>query len=158
MNHDITPRGLQFRLSRRYIGIMSTNEMQQMSDRLRAAGLRPTRQRLALADLLHRHGDRHVTAEQLYEEAVRGKVAVSLATVYNCLHQFTRAGLIREVVVDPGRSYFDTNVSQHHHFFHDRTGQLTDIPAEAIRIGDLPDAPVGTKVSSAEVIIRLSDA
>ncbi|WP_416897749.1 MAG: iron response transcriptional regulator IrrA [Minwuia sp.] len=137
---------------------MSSVEMTDISQRLRAARLRPTRQRMALAELLYRQGDRHVTAEQLYDEALRDGVAVSLATVYNCLNQFTRAGLIREVVVDPGRSYFDTNVSQHHHFYHDRTGQLTDIPGEAIRLGDLPAAPDGTRVASAEVIIRLTDA
>lgn len=137
---------------------MTSVETHSMSDRLREAGLRPTRQRLALAGLLYRQGDRHVTAEQLYDEALRDDVAVSLATVYNCLHQFTRAGLIREVVVDPGRSYFDTNVSQHHHFYHGGTGQLTDIPASSIDIGDLPAAPDGTRIASAEVIIRLTDA
>ncbi|WP_417514515.1 iron response transcriptional regulator IrrA [Minwuia sp.] len=136
---------------------MSSIETSDLSERLRAAKLRPTRQRVALAELLYGKGDRHITAEQLYDEALRHGVTVSLATVYNCLHQFTRAGLIREVVVDPGRSYFDTNVSQHHHFFHDRTGQLTDIPGDAIRLGDLPAAPEGMRVSSAEVIIRLTD-
>jgi Fur family iron response transcriptional regulator len=137
---------------------MSSIKMPDMPKRLREAGLRPTRQRLALAGLLYQQGDRHVTAEQLYDEALRDRIAVSLATVYNCLNQFTRAGLIREVVVDPGRSYFDTNVDRHHHFYHDRTGQLTDIPAETINLGDLPDAPAGTRVASAEVIIRLTDA
>lgn len=137
---------------------MSSIEIPEMADRLKQAGLRPTRQRLALAGLLYRHGDRHLTAEQLYEEARRDEVRVSLATVYNCLNQFTRAGLIREVVVDSGRSYFDTNVSRHHHFYHDGTGELTDIPAEAISLGDLPPAPDGTRVASAEVIIRVTDA
>src|SRR6202795_1491326 len=88
-------------------------------ERLRTAGLRPTRQRLALARLLFEKGDRHVTAEQLHGEAQATSVQVSLATVYNTLHQFIAAGLLREVVVDPGRSYFDTNVSDHHHFFHE---------------------------------------
>jgi len=137
---------------------MINDVIPDMPKRLREVGLRPTRQRLALADLLYRQGDRHVTAEQLYDEAIRDRIAVSLATVYNCLNQFTRSGLIREVVVDPGRSYFDTNVGRHHHFYHDRTGTLTDIPAEAISLGDLPEAPEGTRVASAEVIIRLTDA
>lgn len=137
---------------------MNGIEIPEMSSRLKKAGLRPTRQRLALAGLLYQHGDRHLTAEQLYEEALRDRIQVSLATVYNCLNQFTRAGLIREVVVDSGRSYFDTNVSRHHHFYHDGTGQLTDIPAEAISLGDLPAAPDGTRVASAEVIIRVTDA
>lgn len=91
-------------------------------ERLRAAGLRPTRQRLALAKLLLGNGDRHVTAEQLYIEAAAAAMPVSLATVYNTLHQFTEAGLLREVVVEPGRSYFDTNIADHHHFFCSRTG------------------------------------
>ncbi len=85
--------------------------------RLRACGLRPTRQRLALAQLLFADSDRHVTAEQLHGEAAAAAIRVSLATVYNTLHQFTAAGLLREVVVEPGRSYFDTNVEDHHHFF-----------------------------------------
>jgi Fur family iron response transcriptional regulator len=137
---------------------MHDDDRTLLADRLRAARLRPTRQRIALAELLYGGGDRHVTAEQLYDEASRAGVAVSLATVYNCLHQFTRAGLIREVVVDPGRSYFDTNVSDHHHFYHERSGRLTDIPGEAIKLGDLPDAPEGTRIARAEVIIRVSDA
>jgi Fur family transcriptional regulator, iron response regulator len=97
---------------------------------LRAAHLRPTRQRLTLARLLFEPGDRHVTAEQLHGEAVEAAVRVSLATVYNTLRQFIEAGLLREVVVNSGRSYFDTNVSDHHHFFFAVTGQLLDIPGE----------------------------
>ena len=126
-------------------------------DRLRDAGLRPTRQRVALARLLLSRGERHMTAESLYEEAMAADVPVSLATIYNCLHQFTRAGLVREVVVDPGRSYFDTNVSEHHHFYHEGSGALTDIPGAAIELGRLPAAPDGTTIARAEVIIRLRD-
>src|SRR5690349_22383150 len=94
----------------------------ELLHRLRAAGLRPTRQRLALARLLFEKGDRHVTAEQLHGEALGAAVPVSLATVYNTLHQFIGAGLLREVVVSPGRSYFDTNVTDHHHFFYEDDG------------------------------------
>ena len=97
-------------------------------DRLKAVKLRPTRQRLALARLLFDKGDRHVSAEQLHGEAMRPTSAVSLATVYNTLHQFTALGMLREVVIEPGRSYFDTNVSDHHHFFYEDTGILQDIP------------------------------
>lgn len=136
---------------------MTESKTEKLVDRLRAAQLRPTRQRVALAELIFEGGDRHLTAEQLFDEALKAGVAVSLATVYNCLHQFRRAGLVREVVVDPGRSYFDTNVTDHHHFYHSRTGELIDIPAAAIALGDLPSAPKGMKVESAEVIIRLSD-
>ena len=96
----------------------------QALERLRRVGLRPTRQRLALAKLLFEQGDRHVTAERLHEEAGAAKVRVSLATVYNSLHQFTQLGLLREVVVEAGRSYFDTNTSDHHHFFCDQPRRL----------------------------------
>src|SRR5579862_4932823 len=124
---------------------------------LRAAKLRPTRQRLALARMLFEKGDRHVTAEQLHGEAQAASVRVSLATVYNTLHQFIAAGLLREVVVDPGRSYFDTNVSDHHHFFHEDNGQLIDIAGDRIEVKDLPKPPPGTAVRRVDVIIRVSD-
>src|SRR5258708_5320180 len=123
--------------------------------RLRARGLRPTRQRVALARLLFHGGDRHVTAEQLRGEAISAAIRVSLATVYNTLHQFTTAGLLREVVVEPGRSYFDTNVDDHHHFFCESTGMLQDIPGEAVSVGQLPYAPAGTQIKRVDVIIRI---
>jgi|SRR5689334_14607738 Fur family iron response transcriptional regulator len=127
-------------------------------ERLKAAGLRPTRQRVALAGLLFRSSDRHVTAEQLHQEALGENVRVSLATVYNTLHQFTDAGLLREVVVEAGRSYFDTNVSDHHHFFMVDSGSLVDIAGEHVAVATLPDAPHGTTVERVDVIIRLRDA
>jgi len=122
---------------------------------LRGAGLRPTRQRLSLARLLFEGDDRHVTAEQLHSEAEREGVRVSLATVYNTLHQFTDAGLLREVVVEAGRSYFDTNTASHHHFFEIGTGALTDIPADQVSIGALPAAPDGVEIDSVDVIVRV---
>ncbi len=128
--------------------------------RLKTAGLRPTRQRLALAKLLFEPaegGDRHITAEQLHAEALGDAVRVSLATVYNSLHQFTQAGLLREVVVEPGRSYFDTNVSDHHHFYLEDRGELQDIPGEHIHLESLPTAPQGTRVARVDVIIRLTE-
>src|SRR5262249_34696629 len=121
----------------------------------RAAGLRPTRQRMALARLLFGGGDRHVTAEQLHGEASAAAIRVSLATVYNTLHQFTTAGLLREVVVEPGRSYFDTNVDDHHHFYCETTGMLQDIPGAAVMVSQLPGAPAGTEISRVDVIIRV---
>lgn len=127
-------------------------------DRLRQTGLRPTRQRLALARLLFDGGDRHVTAEQLHGEAAAARVAVSLATVYNTLHQFTAAGLLREVVVDPGRSYFDTNTDDHHHFFHEGTGELRDIAGDALRVANLPAPPPGSRIARIDVVIRLTGA
>ena len=124
-------------------------------EKLKTASLRPTRQRLALAKLLLETDDRHVTAEQLHGEASRAEINVSLATVYNTLHQFTKAGLLREVVVESGRAYFDTNTSDHHHIFHQDTGELYDIPDEAIPALVLPDAPEGTEIDRVEIILRV---
>jgi Fur family iron response transcriptional regulator len=127
-------------------------------EQLKATGLRPTRQRLALAKLLFDKGNRHLTAEQLRSEASAAKVRVSLATVYNTLHQFTAAGLLREVVVDAGRSYFDTNVDEHHHFYFEDTCGLEDIPGDDIQVADLPDPPEGTRVTRVDVIMRVIGA
>jgi Fur family transcriptional regulator, iron response regulator len=123
--------------------------------RLRSVGLRPTRQRLALARLLLGNEDRHITAEQLHGEAVDADIRVSLATVYNTLHQFTDAGLLREVVVEPGRSYFDTNTTDHHHFFCDADGRLQDIPGEDVMVSGFPLPPLGTEICRVDVIIRV---
>jgi Fur family transcriptional regulator, iron response regulator len=124
-------------------------------ERLRAAGLRPTRQRLALTRLLYSDGDRHVTAESLHKEAMANQVQVSLATVYNTLHQFTEAKLLREVVVDSTRSYFDTNTSHHHHFFCEESQQLMDIPGGSMRVENLPAPPHGTAVRRIDVVVRV---
>ena len=124
-------------------------------ERLKGAGLRPTRQRLALAKLLFDGGDRHITAETLHAEVLAANVRVSLATVYNALHQFTRAGLLREVVVDSSRAYFDTNTSGHHHFFDEDTGELSDIPDGTVSLSSLPGAPEGKILSGVEVVVRL---
>ncbi|WP_343564044.1 iron response transcriptional regulator IrrA [Kiloniella sp. b19] len=130
----------------------------ELIDQLKAADLRPTRQRLALARLLFAKGDRHVSAEQLHAEAMDAQVSVSLATVYNTLHQFHNAGLLREVLVEAGRSYFDTNVGDHHHIFDEKTGELMDIPNEAITFSRLPDAPEGKRISRIEVVVHMVDA
>ena len=124
-------------------------------DRLRAAGLRPTRQRLALAKLLFDGGDRHVTAEMLHAEVMNANVRVSLATVYNTLHQFTSCGLLREIVVDASRSYFDTNMSDHHHFYMEDGGELLDIPGDEIVVSRLPAVPAGKQIKRVEVIVRV---
>ena len=123
--------------------------------RLKGAGLRPTRQRMALAALLFDSPHRHVTAEQLQCEAQAKSIKVSLATIYNTLHQFTDAGLLREVVIEPGRSYFDTNIDDHHHFFVESSGQLQDIPVSGISLACLPVAPDGMQITRVEVIVRL---
>lgn len=123
--------------------------------RLKKAELRPTRQRLALGKLLFDGGDRHVTAENLHDEAVRQGIRVSLATVYNTLNQFTAAGLLREVVVAPGRSYYDTNITDHHHFFYEDDSTLEDIPGDAVTLAALPDAPSGARIERVDVVVRL---
>ena len=124
-------------------------------DKLRAAGLRPTRQRLALAKLLFARGHCHVTAEGLFNEAKQGRVGVSLATVYNALHDFTAKGLLREISLDSSRSYFDTNTQDHHHFYFESSGRLQDIAPDGVRIAALPEPPGGTTVSRVDVIIRV---
>ena len=124
--------------------------------KIREADLRPTRQRLALAKLLFAEGNRHITAEILHGEALDAGVKISLATIYNNLHQFTDAGLLREVVVDATRSYFDTNVTPHHHFFHEEDLRLEDIPAGEIKLEKLPELPEGYEISDVDVIVRLS--
>ena len=129
----------------------------QFLDQLRTAGLRPTRQRLALAKLLFGGEDRHVTAEILHDEAQRANVRVSLATVYNTLHQFTDVGLLREIAADASKAYFDTNTTKHHPFYLADQGMLMDIPGDEINVDNLPTAPEGTKVDSIDVVIRVSN-
>jgi Fur family transcriptional regulator, iron response regulator len=123
--------------------------------RLRAARLRPTRQRLLLARLLLENGERHVTAEQLHAEAADTESQVSLATVYNTLHQFVDAGLLQQVVVEPGRSYFDTNTAEHHHFFCEKSGMLQDIAAGELTVRGIPLPPLGTEIERVDVIVRV---
>src|SRR6267142_4291188 len=122
---------------------------------LRQVGLRPTRQRMALGWILFAKGDRHLTAEMLYEEATKAKVPVSLATVYNALHQFTEAGLLRQVAVDGSKTYFDTNTTSHHHFFVEGEHALVDIPDADAIVGKMPVAPEGYEVSRVDVVVRL---
>lgn len=125
------------------------------TERLLEAGLRTTRQRVGLARLLFDKGDRHVTAEQLHAEAESVGLRVSLATIYNTVNQFTEAGLLREVVVEAGRSYFDTNTSDHHHFFMKLEGKLEDVP-DSVVVGGLPTPPPGTRIDRVDVIVRLA--
>ncbi len=129
-------------------------EQLPLASDLRAAGLRPTRQRVALAAILFGCGHRHIAAEGLHEEAVTANVPVSLATVYNTLHQFTEAGLLREVAIHGARTYFDTNVSDHHHFFVEGENRLIDVESQ-IAIDNIPEPPPGMEVASVEVIVRV---
>jgi Fur family iron response transcriptional regulator len=131
---------------------------EQTTTRLREAGLRPTRQRMELAGLLFRDGDRHMTAESLHDEALNAGIKVSLATVYNTLHQFTDAGLLRQVVVDAARSYFDTNIGNHQHFYCEDENRLIDIPGESIEVAGVPTPPRGMQIDRVDVVIRVRRA
>jgi Fur family transcriptional regulator, iron response regulator len=135
---------------------MKPSSQENATTWLGGAGLRPTRQRLALAELLIGDGQhRHVTAESLFELAKRNQASVSLATVYNTLRAFCDVGLLQEVMVDGSKSYFDTNTHDHPHFFWEDDGRLTDAPAEQLVISNIPDAPAGAEIASVDVIIRL---
>ena len=125
-----------------------------LAERLRAAGLRPTRQRVALARVIYRHGDRHLTAESLHAEAEAAGVPMSLATVYNALHQFTEAGLLRAFGLEGRATHFDTNTHDHHHFVTER-GEVMDIPGGALRLAELPEAPEGMEIAQIDVVVRL---
>jgi Fur family transcriptional regulator, iron response regulator len=161
MTGGVGKAGVYFRFAFPYMCAMTNGTRESFAisatalSRVRAAGLRPTRQRLALARLLLANGNRHITAEQLHGEALAAEIKVSLATVYNTLHQFIEAGLLREVVVEPGRSYFDTNTDEHHHFFCEATGRLQDIPGAELNVAGLPLPPAGTEIRRVDVIVRV---
>ena len=128
---------------------------EQVAERVRSAGLRPTRQRVALAELLFAKGDRHLAAEELHEEALAAGVPVSLATVYNALHQFTQAGLLRILAVEGSKTYFDTNTSDHHHFFIEGENRVFDIADAPVRVINLPEPPEGMEISNVDIVVRL---
>lgn len=134
---------------------MKSPDLQQTEARLRLAGLRPTRQRIALASLLFAKGDRHLTAEELHEEATDALMPVSLATVYNTLHQFTEAGLLRVLSIESAKTYFDTNTSDHHHFFVEGDNEVMDIPVSNLSISNLPEIPDGMEIAHVDVVIRI---
>jgi Fur family transcriptional regulator, iron response regulator len=127
----------------------------QLKGMLRDAGLRPTRQRVALGWMLFGKGDRHVSAEALHEEALKARVPVSLATVYNTLHQFKDAGLLRQVAMEGSKTYFDTNTTDHHHFFIEGEDRMVDIPGPHLDVANLPEPPEGMEIARVDVIVRL---
>ena len=129
--------------------------MVPVDKRVREAGLRPTRQRVALADLLFAKGDRHLSAEELHEEAVAAGVPISLATVYNTLHQFTEAGLLRILAIEGARTYFDTNTSDHHHFYIEGENKVFDIDEGPVRVVNLPAPPEGMEIANVDIVVRL---
>jgi Fur family transcriptional regulator, iron response regulator len=135
--------------------IQSIEIGRSVEKRLRTADLRPTRQRIALASLLFAKGDRHLTAEDLHDEARSARIPVSLATVYNTLHQFTSAGLLRIVAAEGSRTYFDTNVSDHHHFIIEGDNTVIDIDEGRVVVNNLPEPPEGMEIAHVDVIVRL---
>ena len=130
-------------------------DTQVMKARVKTARLRPTRQRVALASLLFARGHRHVSAEQLHAEAQHAGVPVSLATVYNTLRQFTGAGMLRVVAIEGNRSYFDTNISDHHHFYIENENRVIDVPGNDVQISNLPEPPEGMEIANVDIVIRL---
>lgn len=137
---------------------MARRPFSDVLERLRSAGLRPTRQRLALARLLFDGDDRHVTAESLHSEAIAAGIKVSLATVYNNLHQFTSVDLLRELVVGPGVTYFDTNATDHHHMYFESEERLVDVKESDIVLSKLPPMPRGARLKRIDVVIRVENS
>lgn len=137
---------------------MGTKREQKIIDKLRAAGLRPTRQRIGLASMIFGEKDRHLCAEDLYDETQAQNLNVSLATIYNTLRQFTELGLLRVISLEGSRTWFDTNISDHHHFYNDQSNEIIDIaclPENQPRITNLPAAPDGMEISHVDLIIRI---
>ena len=131
------------------------DQCRTIDQRVRSAGLRPTRQRVALAGLLFAKGDRHLSAEELHEEALAAGVPVSLATVYNTLHQFTEAGMLRILAIEGARTYFDTNTSDHHHYFVEGENRVFDIDHGPITVSNVPEPPEGMEIVNVDVVVRL---
>ena len=121
---------------------------------LRAHGINPTQQRIEIAQVLLARMQ-HLSAEQVLSEVNKGRALVSKATVYNTLGLFARKGLVREVIVDPSRVFYDSNVSAHHHFFNIDTGSLADIPPGVLDVMGLPEPPPGTTAVGIDVVVRV---
>lgn len=129
--------------------------VKSLPERLRTVGLRPTKQRIALGNLMFEHGNRHFTAEMLHEEALRDNIPVSLATVYNTLHQFSEAKLIREIAIEGSKTYFDTNTSNHYHYFIESEGRLIDVKTSEAPLVTVPEPPEGYEITKVDVLVRL---
>jgi len=135
--------------------LRNPNFANQLKSRLREVGLRPTRTRVALGSILFGKGDRHVSAEMLFEEACQASVSVSLATVYNTLHQFTEVGLLRQVAIESSKSYFDTNNTEHQHYYLEDRHELMDIPPTDVAVGKIPVPPEGYEIARIDLVVRL---
>jgi Fur family iron response transcriptional regulator len=134
---------------------MTQRPFEAIKNLLKSAGLRPTRQRLVMGRALLEGGNRHLTPEDLHAELANEGLRISLSTVYNNLNKFTSAGLLREVVVESGKTFFDSNTTPHHHFFDEGTGSLYDIPRDKILIKNVPEPPKGLLISGVDVVVRV---
>ena len=137
---------------------MTRRSFDDIKNLLKSAGLRPTRQRLVIGRILFEGANLHFTPEDLHAELVNEGFKVSLSTVYNNLHKFTSAGLLREVVVESGKTFFDSNTTSHHHFFEEDTGSLYDISEDEILIQNVPAPPKGLLISGVDVVVRVVKA
>lgn len=135
--------------------MQDTENYSNERERLKKVNLRPTRQRVALVQLLFGSGNRHATPEQLYEEAKQTGIQVSLATIYNTLNHFTAAGLLRQVTLAQGKTFFDTNTGLHHHFYDETSQTLIDLPVSALQLESLPEPPQGKSITSVDVVVRI---
>jgi len=142
--------------SPRKVAVRAQAGVAALTARLRAHGLRPTRQRIDLLGVLSSKGDRHVSAELVYEEALAEGASVSLATVYNTLKQFTEAGLLRELAASGAKSFFDTRVDPHHHFFLEEENRMIDLEYGAVEISRLPEPLAGLEIVGFDVVVRLA--
>ena len=134
--------------------LLDHKQQQQIADRLRAASLRPTRQRVLLASLLFTGAQRHISADGLGQEIAALGHHIATATIYNCLHQFEAAGLLQRVPSGDDVTMFDTNITSHHHFLIEETGELIDIPASCLR-ADMPQPPAGYEIDQVELVVKL---
>ncbi len=134
---------------------MTSSNQTDLLNQLRNAGLRPTQQRVAIAETLFEKGHRHVSAEMVFDEMQQGSTKISLATIYNTLNQFKEVGLLRQIAIDSNKSYFDTNTGPHHHYYYENESKLVDIPQDSICVSGLPDIPEGMEIDHIDVVVRL---